>query len=70
MKITLNGAERHIKVPPGETATIATLLVALGLRSEIVAIELNGALVPRATHGETELSEGDEVECVTLVGGG
>jgi len=67
MKLIVNGAERELAL---ETATVADLVTELGLRPEIVAVELNGDLVPRATHGETGLAEGDRVELVTLVGGG
>lgn len=66
MKLTVNGEAQEA----AEGATILTLLKSLGLRPEIVAVEVNGELVPRATHGEKCLSEGDQVEFVTLVGGG
>jgi thiazole synthase len=35
-----------------------------------VAIELNRDLVPRARHADTSIQDGDELEVVTLVGGG
>jgi thiamine biosynthesis protein ThiS len=65
MKLIVNGAERSL-----EAASVAALLAELELRPEVVAVELNGALVPRAEHGATTLAEGDRVEIVTLVGGG
>ena len=37
---------------------------------EQVAVEVNRELVPRARRGERVLAEGDELELVTLVGGG
>ena len=66
MNITLNGEAREI---PGRL-TVAELVAELGLRPEQVAVELNRRLVARARRDEAELSEGDEVELVTLVGGG
>ncbi len=63
MKLILNGAEHELEL---STATVADL----GLRPEVVAVELNGDLVPRATHADTALAEGDRLEVVTLVGGG
>lgn len=64
--ITVNGAARRL--PAG--ATVGDLLEDLGLRPELVAVEINRALVPRATRAERRLEEGDAVEVVTLVGGG
>jgi thiazole synthase len=64
--ITLNGERREF----GEGLTVAGLLSRLAVRAEHVAVERNGALVPRGRHPETELADGDVVEIVTLVGGG
>ncbi len=66
VKITLNGEPRELVEP----VTIAELLPRLGVRSEHVAVELNRRLVPRALHSQTRLAGGDELEVVTLVGGG
>lgn len=35
-----------------------------------VAVELNAEIVPHNQFGQTQLESGDEVEVVTLVGGG
>ena len=64
--ITVNGERRQ--VPAG--TTVGGLLELLGLRPEVVAVEIIRALVPRATRGERPLCDGDAVELVTLVGGG
>ncbi len=64
--VTLNGDRREV----APSSTIADLLHALDLKPERVAVELNQALVPRARHRETPISEGDILEIVTLVGGG
>ncbi len=64
--ILLNGEPR--KLP--EAVTLAETIRQLGLRPEHVAVEVNRQLIPRARHGETTLNDGDEVEVVTLVGGG
>lgn len=66
MQITVNGESRDVK--PG--TTIADLLVELELRPKFVAVERNLELVPRARHTECELAENDQLEVVTLVGGG
>ncbi len=64
--IILNGEERGLAGP----SSVSELLRTLGLRPEVVAVEVNRALVPRARHSETLVRPGDEVEVVTLVGGG
>ena len=66
MQLTVNGQERELAAG----ATIAELLAELGLDPRMLAVERNLHLVPRAQHAETQLTEGDRVEVVTLVGGG
>jgi len=66
VKTTVNGKSREI--PSG--TTIASLLEELQLESRQVAVEVNLQLVPREQHAEYLLSDGDELEVVTLVGGG
>jgi thiamine biosynthesis protein ThiS len=66
IRIQLNGEERELAT----ACTVADLIEELGLRPEQVAVELNKDLVTRAVRSETPLSEGDQVELVTLVGGG
>lgn len=53
-----------------EDCTIEGLLQAQGLIDRPCAVELNREVVPKQRHAETVLTEGDEVELVTLVGGG
>ncbi len=66
MQVTVNGQPRELA--PG--ATIAALLVELGLDPRQLAVERNLELVPRTEHAATALAPGDRIEVVTLVGGG
>lgn len=66
MKITVN--EEIQEVPSG--TTIASLLEQLNMQPRFVAVERNQELVPRALHAECQLEENDQIEIVTLVGGG
>lgn len=66
LALSVNGAPRTL--PNG--ATVADLVQTLGLRPELVAVEVNRVLVPRRRHAEHALADGDRVELVTLVGGG
>jgi thiazole synthase len=63
--ITLNGETRRTAA-----ATIADLVRELELTPEKVAVERNGAIVPRSTLAEALLADGDQLEIVHFVGGG
>lgn len=66
ISINLNGQTKQIR--PGTTA--ATLVGELGIGARKFAVEVNRDVVPKDRLGEVVLSEGDEVNVVTLVGGG
>lgn len=66
IEVKVNGERREFV--PG--TTVAALIDELGLRPELVAVEINRRLVPRKDRGERVLATGDDVELVTLVGGG
>lgn len=66
MRIQLNG--EPFELTQGQT--VADLLQHLELTGRRVAVELNQDIVPRSLHGETPLSEGDQVEVVHAIGGG
>jgi sulfur carrier protein len=66
MRIIVNGEPRDL----ADDATVAELIAEMNLQPRQVAVERNRELVPRSKHAETPLSEGDNVEVVTLVGGG
>lgn len=66
LTICVNGQPREVL----EGLTVAMLLAEAGLSGKPVAVEVNRNLVPGRRHAECSLAEGDEVEIVTLVGGG
>ena len=66
MKIALNGSQKEV----ADAIAVDELIEALELAPEQVAVEVNGELVAKASRAEVQLSEGDAVELVTLVGGG
>ncbi|WP_437187636.1 sulfur carrier protein ThiS [Planctomicrobium sp. SH668] len=66
MQIFVNGESR--KVATGTTVT--GLLEELELDPRFLAVERNQVLIPRQSHATCTLREGDEIEIVTLVGGG
>ncbi len=66
IRVIVNGKPEVL--PPG--TTVAELLRRMNVRADTVAVEVNGGIVPRRLHNTTRLQEGDQVEVVTLVGGG
>ena len=66
MKIRINEEERDI----AEGATVADVVETLSLNPKFIAVEVNLELIPRSEHASTKLSAGDQLEVVTLVGGG
>jgi thiamine biosynthesis protein ThiS len=66
ISIVVNGEKREAK--PG--ATVADLLVTLGLDSGRVAIERNLEILPRPAWIQTPVESGDRYEIVQFVGGG
>ena len=66
MRIKVNGNDRDVEVQ----ATLADLVASFNLQPKFVAVEINCELVPRRNYDQTTLNEGDQVEIVTLVGGG
>ena len=66
MRLKVNG--EATEVPDG--LSVAGLVAHLGLGAGPVAVERNRAVVPRADHATTQLTEGDDLEIVHFVGGG
>lgn len=66
MQVHINGEAKEVN----DGLTIGELLTSLGLDRELVAVERNQKIVPRAEHGNTALREGDAIEIVRFVGGG
>jgi thiamine biosynthesis protein ThiS len=62
----LNGKQAEY---PSEL-TVTQLLADKDLTAQMVVVEVNGAIVARASFGEVVLRSGDEVEIVHFVGGG
>ena len=66
MRIKINGqwADHN------DGLTVAELLAVLALDERRVAVERNAVIVRRKTFDQTALVDNDELEIVTLVGGG
>ncbi len=66
MQIQVNGESREVS--PG--TTVDALLRQLQLDRRYLAVERNLQLIPRAEHASVVLEPNDQLEVVTLVGGG
>ncbi len=62
----VNGKDIELK----RCMTLAEFLAEHNYRTELVAVERNGQIVPRAEFGAVVLKDGDELEIVSFVGGG
>ena len=66
IEIVVNGVARQI----GANTTLELLVEQLKLVPQQVAIEVNRQLVPRGAHPNRRLQAGDQLEIVSLTGGG
>ncbi len=66
ISITVNGERARVAA----SCSIAALLAERGLAGKRVAVERNGAIVPRSRHAQTALVDADQLEIVVAVGGG
>ena len=66
LTITVNGEPTQI----AKGVTIEQLLASFAKRQGPVAVERNAELVPSSEHATTELQPGDQLEVVSLTGGG
>jgi sulfur carrier protein len=67
MRLVVNGEPRDL----GESsASVDALVAALELEPRGLAIAVNGEVVPRSTWPDHHLSEGDQIEILTVAQGG
>lgn len=67
MQIFVNGNPKHFEV---NHMTIADLVSELKIVGKRIAVECNGAIVPKSQYAQSVLKEGDKLEVVGAVGGG
>jgi sulfur carrier protein len=66
MDVVVNGTVRSVE----SAATLADLVASLGLAGKRIAIERNGAIVPKSRYADTPVLPDDRLEIVAAVGGG
>ncbi len=65
-KVVYNG--EPLELPGG--STVSDVLLHQQVRTHLIAVEVNLEVVPKELHDTTILADGDQIEVVTLVGGG
>ncbi len=66
MKLTINGNGREV----ADDTDITALLDILGLAGKPVVIELNETAISPSEFSTTALSDGDQLEVITIAAGG
>ncbi|MBX6359451.1 MAG: sulfur carrier protein ThiS [Acidobacterium ailaaui] len=69
MQLVINGQVKEFPSLSGN-ATVSELVAHLGLKSDRVAIEQNGEIIPRSCWDSAPVQSGDKLEIVHFVGGG
>ena len=64
--ITVNGSKVELENP----VTVTEFLTSRYYTLTRIAVELNGAILPKSAYSATTLTEADTMEVVTFVGGG
>jgi len=69
MKIKVNGEEKKIELDE-KNALLSTVLNAMGYKPNTIVVELNNLIINSIKWGEVKLKDGDNLEIVSVVGGG
>ena len=69
MKIRVNGEEKKIDLDK-DNALLSTALNSMGYKPNTIVVELNNLIVNSMKWGKVKLKDGDNLEIVSIVGGG
>ena len=69
MKIKVNGEERKIEFDQ-ESVLLSTALNSMGYKPNTIVVELNNLIINSLNWEKVKLKEGDNLEIVSIVGGG
>ncbi len=69
MKINVNGEERKIDLMQ-ENALLSETLESMGYKPNTIVVELNDLIVNSKKWDEVKVKDGDNLEIVSIVGGG
>ena len=69
MKIKVNGEEKIIELYQ-ENVLLSTALNSMGYKPNTIVVELNSLIINSIKWEKVKLKEGDNLEIVSIVGGG
>ena len=69
MKIKVNGEERKIELDQ-EDVLLSAALNSMGYKPNTIVVELNNLIINSIKWEKVNLKEGDNLEIVSIVGGG
>ena len=69
MKIKVNGEEKTLELDQ-ENALLSTVLNLMGYKPNTIVVELNNLIINSIKWEKVELKDGDNLEIVSVVGGG
>ena len=69
MKIKVNGEEKKIELEQ-ENALLSTVLNLMGYKPNTIVVELNNLIINSIKWEKVKLKDGDNLEIVSIVGGG
>ena len=69
MKINVNGEEKRIELDQ-ENALLSSALNFMGYKPNTIVVELNNLIINSKNLEKVKLKDGDNLEIVSIVGGG
>ena len=69
MKIKVNGEEKKLELDQ-ENALLSSALTLMGYKPNTVVVELNNLIINSIKCQKVKLKDGDNLEIVSIVGGG
>ena len=69
MKIKVNGEEKKIELDE-KNALLSTVLNLMGYKPNTIVVELNNLIINSMKWEKVKLKDGDNLEIVSIVGGG
>ena len=69
MKIRVNGEEKQIDLDQ-ENALLSTALNSMGYNPKTIVVELNNLIINSLKWEKVKLKDGDNLEIISIVGGG
>ncbi len=69
MKIKVNGEEKRIEIDQ-ENAPLSKALEHMGYKPNTIVVEVNNLIINSMKWEEVKLKDGDNLEIVSIVGGG